>query len=155
MFAARQDLRGKIAEASGAQERWLWGRDRAVALSSFARETYLHDVDPSGRKALLLCDDQLNAATGLIELDGVADSILVCPPDLKHDHLLAVARAAGIDIVAGTSPALEKARDHHQHTTEALERERAALDKRVEAEEERWQKEKDRLRGAIDRARSS
>ena len=111
MFAARQDLRGKIAEASGAQERWLWGRDRAVALSSFARETYLHDVDPSGRKALLLCDDQLNAATGLIELDGVADSILVCPPDLKHDHLLAVARAAGIDIVAGTSPALEKARE--------------------------------------------
>src|SRR5581483_4055608 len=109
MLAARLDLRTKIAEASGAQERWLWGRDRAVALSSFAAKTYLHDADPAGRKALLLCDDQLTAATGLIELDGVADSILICPPDLKSDHLLAVSRAAGIDIVAGTPPVLDRA----------------------------------------------
>jgi len=104
-------LRGKIAEASGAQERWLWGRERAVALSSFARKTYLHDADPTGRQVLLLCDDQLTAATGLIELDGVADSILICPPDLKHDYLLAVSRAAGIEMVVGALPALEKARE--------------------------------------------
>jgi len=103
-------LRGKIAEASGAQERWLWGRDHAVALSSFATRTYLHDADPAGRKALLLCDDQLTAAIGLIELDGVADSILICPPDLKDDYLLAVSGAAGVDLVVGTMPILDRAR---------------------------------------------
>src|SRR5205807_6172332 len=57
------------------------------------------------------CDDQLTAATGLIELDGVAGSILVCPPDLKNDHLLVVSRAAGIDMVVGTPPALARARE--------------------------------------------
>src|SRR5438270_820072 len=62
-------------------------------------------------KTLLLCDDQLTAATGLIELDGVAGSILVCPPDLKNDHLLVVSRAAGIDMVVGTPPALARARE--------------------------------------------
>src|SRR5579871_2154852 len=96
-------LRDKIAEASTSQERWLWGRGRAVALSSFARKTYLHGADPTGSKTLLLCDDQLTAATGLIELDGIADSILVCPPDLKDEHLLAVSRAAGIDMVVGSA----------------------------------------------------
>ncbi|MBV8837983.1 MAG: AMP-binding protein, partial [Alphaproteobacteria bacterium] len=102
-------LRGKIVEASGAQERWLWGRRGAVALSSFAAKTYLHGPDPAGRKVLLLCDDQLTATAGLIELDGIADSILVCPPDLKDEHLLAVSRAAGIDMAVGTPSVLVRA----------------------------------------------
>ena len=48
--------------------------------------------------------------------------------------------------------ALEKARARHQTALDAIERDRAALDKRTEAEEARWQKEEDRLRDAVARA---
>ena len=57
--------------------------------------------------------------------------------------------------IAKAEAALDKARDEHQEALDAIERDRAAIEKRIEAEEARWQKEKDRLRDAIDRARSA
>ena len=57
--------------------------------------------------------------------------------------------------IAKAEAALEDAREQHQKTLDAIDRDRAAIEKRIEAEEARWQKEKERLRDAIDRARSA
>jgi len=61
-------------------------------------------------------------------------------------------REAGI---ARAETALEKARERHQDALDAIERDRAAIDRRIEAEEARWQREKERLRDAVDRARTT
>jgi colicin import membrane protein len=57
--------------------------------------------------------------------------------------------------IAKAEAALDEARDEHQAALDAIERDRAAIEKRIDAEEVRWQKEKERLRDAIDRARSA
>jgi acyl-coenzyme A synthetase/AMP-(fatty) acid ligase len=49
------------------------------------------------RSVLLLIKDQLNAALAMIELDGVARRIVLCPPDLAAEHLPGVIAGAGTD----------------------------------------------------------
>ena len=53
----------------------------------------------------------LSAATALIELDGLARRMVLCPPDLKPEHLGAVISAAAVDVavVDGSASAVEGA----------------------------------------------
>src|SRR5207249_8442213 len=50
-----------------------------------------------GRCVLLAAGDQLTAALALIELDGVARRMVLCPPDLSAEHAPAVVRDSGAD----------------------------------------------------------
>src|SRR5947207_3407718 len=50
-----------------------------------------------GRCVLLAAGDQLTAALALIELDGVARRMVLCPPDLSAEHAPAVMRDSGAD----------------------------------------------------------
>jgi acyl-coenzyme A synthetase/AMP-(fatty) acid ligase len=60
----------------------------------------------SGRSVLLATRDQLTAALALIELDGVARRIVLCPPDLAAGHLPEIAANAEVDaIVSDRHPA--------------------------------------------------
>jgi len=52
-----------------------------------------------GRSVVLMAGDQLQTAAALIELDGQARRIVLCPPDLEARHLAAVARDAEADAV--------------------------------------------------------
>jgi acyl-CoA synthetase (AMP-forming)/AMP-acid ligase II len=54
-----------------------------------------------GRSVLLATQAQLSAALALIELDGVARRIVLCPPDVASAHLPAVMEAAEVDAVVG------------------------------------------------------
>jgi hypothetical protein len=54
--------------------------------------------------------------------------------------------------VEKTQGALDKARTRHQTILDAIERDRAALDKRAETEKARWEKEEGRMRDEIARA---
>ncbi|MBO0736850.1 MAG: long-chain fatty acid--CoA ligase, partial [Alphaproteobacteria bacterium] len=58
-----------------------------------------------GCSVMVDCADQLTAALALIELDGVARRIVLCPPDLQAVHVPAVAAAAEIDAVVSDQPA--------------------------------------------------
>ncbi|HWA69334.1 MAG TPA: AMP-binding protein [Rhizomicrobium sp.] len=64
------------------------------------------DADLSGAHVLLRTSDQMHAALALIELDGVAARIVICPPDVKPQHLPPVIRQAGVDVVVSDDPAL-------------------------------------------------
>ena len=50
-----------------------------------------------GRSVLLLTRNQMTAALAMIELDGVARRLVLCPPDLAREHLPGVARGADTD----------------------------------------------------------
>ena len=60
----------------------------------------------SGRNILLRTTDQLFAALGLIELDGVAARIVLVPPDVKPEHLPAVIERAEVEFVVSDDPTL-------------------------------------------------
>jgi len=55
--------------------------------------------------------------------------------------------------IAAAEAALEKARQIHQARVEELQEARAALDRKAEAEETRWEKKKEQLESALRRAR--
>ena len=93
---------------------WLWGAMCAdgqlpagrfqsstsvVALADLAGASSLggHLEDFRGRTVLIAARDQLTAALALIELDGVAQRIVLCPPDLAASYFPAVIQTAGAD----------------------------------------------------------
>jgi colicin import membrane protein len=55
--------------------------------------------------------------------------------------------------VAKAETALEEAKREHEAKVEQIERDRAALDRRAQAEDARWEKQKDKLETALRRAR--
>ncbi len=52
-----------------------------------------------GRSVLVATTDQLTAALALIELDGVARRLILCPPDLPLEHVLVIMATAAVDAV--------------------------------------------------------
>ena len=92
---------------------WLWGAMCAsgtpcgtfhssgtrIALADLAGASSLGGQLESlrDRTVLIATRDQLTAALALIELDGVARRIVLCPPDLAATHFAAVIQTAGAD----------------------------------------------------------
>lgn len=64
-----------------------------------------------GRSVLLAMKDPLRAALAMLELDGVAARMVLCPADLAPEHLPEVARAAAADacVADPQSPAAQLA----------------------------------------------
>jgi acyl-coenzyme A synthetase/AMP-(fatty) acid ligase len=94
-------IRDKLGSASDCQGRFLWGANASIALSDLLQGTSLGGRRPelSGRSVLVTARDPLVTALALIELDGVARRLVVCPPDLSSEHLPAVIVNAGVDAI--------------------------------------------------------
>jgi acyl-coenzyme A synthetase/AMP-(fatty) acid ligase len=90
-----------------------------------------------GRTVLVATCDQLTAALALIELDGVAQRIVLCPPDLAAAHFPAVIQTSAADawvrddaipeqngarltlsVIAQPALIAESSRRHRSHETE-------------------------------------
>src|SRR5262249_33857832 len=100
---ARRDLESlrDWLSRSPDRARHLHGRDASVALDALVRGTSLGGRLPelAGRSVLVATGDQLTAALTLIELDGVARRLALCPPDLAAEHLSSVIVAAEVDAI--------------------------------------------------------
>jgi acyl-coenzyme A synthetase/AMP-(fatty) acid ligase len=92
-------LRDWLDEAD--RDRHLHGLVTSVALADLVRGTSLGSRLPelAGRSVLVATDDQLTAALALIELDGVARRLILCPPDLAVEHLPTVIAEAEVDAI--------------------------------------------------------
>jgi acyl-coenzyme A synthetase/AMP-(fatty) acid ligase len=92
-------LRDCLIEAD--RSRHLHGRATSVALADLAHGTSLGGRlrELAGRTVLLATGDQLTAALALVELDGVARRVILCPPDLAVEHLPAVVADAEVDAI--------------------------------------------------------
>ena len=92
-------LRGLLQLSPGLANRWLYGFRRTAPLGNFANATHLgiDRRDLAGRSVLVRVADMLSAAVALIELDGLARRLILCPPDLKAEHLGAIISSAGLD----------------------------------------------------------
>ncbi|HEY1544652.1 MAG TPA: class I adenylate-forming enzyme family protein [Xanthobacteraceae bacterium] len=93
-----ETLRGWIG---GRADRRLHGRETSVALADLAHGTTLGGrlPDLANRSVLIKTADQLTAALALIELDGVAHRLVLCPPDVADEHMPRVLADAEVDAV--------------------------------------------------------
>ncbi len=80
---------------------------RVVSLTDILDETCLvgRPRQLSGRSVLLAVADQLISALAMIEIDGVARRMLLCPPDLNADHVKTLIEDAEIDAIVTDQPA--------------------------------------------------
>ena len=97
-----------MIEAGGRQSgQRLWDVDVSVGLDDLLGGSCLHEPASAlqGRSVLLAGHSQLAAALAMIELDGVARQLVICPPGLSADQLAAA--AACVDVVVSDLPAAE------------------------------------------------
>lgn len=78
-----------------------------LPLDAFSHATSLGEACArlEGRSVLLFVGDMAKAAAALIELDGLAGRIVLCPPGLEPAHLGALVRDAEVDAIVHDSDA--------------------------------------------------
>jgi acyl-coenzyme A synthetase/AMP-(fatty) acid ligase len=100
-------LWGAMAASGASSDRFLAGADASLTLSELAGVSSLGDrLEPlRGRSVLIFVSDPFTAAMVLIELDGVARRVVLCPPDLSAVHFPQIVREADCDAWVGDSGA--------------------------------------------------
>ncbi|MBR0798891.1 long-chain fatty acid--CoA ligase [Bradyrhizobium jicamae] len=98
-------LRGYLGTAAAG--RTMSDAHRQVSLTGMAGQTWLGGrlFELTGRSVLLDLGTQLQSAIGLAELDGVAQRMLLLPPDVSADHLASLVKTVAIDAVVSDDPA--------------------------------------------------
>lgn len=98
-----RSLREALARGAGAPGRMLHGLDRAIPFADLLDLNCLGG-DVAGRRVLLATSDQFMAALALIALDGLAEAVVLCPPDLAPEHLPVIAGRARADRLVTDRP---------------------------------------------------
>lgn len=98
-----RSLREALAASAPGETRALHGRDRSIAFADLLDLGCLGG-DVAGRRVLLATGDQFSAALALIALDGLAEAVVLCPPDLAPEHLPVIAERAGADLLVTDRP---------------------------------------------------
>ncbi len=99
-------LRGILWETADLERRMLWAGHADVALQAIVAGTCLDGAAPMppGASVLVHTREQSSAAQALIELDGVARRLILCPPDLSQEHLPVVIRDGEVTAVVTDRP---------------------------------------------------
>ena len=99
-----------VSHAPNLAGRALWGAEASVSLGDLVDGSSLGGQLERlrDRSILITTRDQLTAALALIELDGIAARIVLCPPDLPVEQLPYVAATAAADaqVFDGAAPAV-------------------------------------------------
>jgi acyl-coenzyme A synthetase/AMP-(fatty) acid ligase len=87
--------------------RFLSDAEHIASLTDVAGQTCLKGrlAELSGKSVLLAVAGQFLSALAMLEIDGVAWRMLLCPPDLRPDHVKALLEDGGIDAVVTDCPA--------------------------------------------------
>jgi hypothetical protein len=107
----RRSLWESTAAGSLSPRRFVADSTGRFVLADFA-QTYTLAAPPEafrGRTVLISCHRQLPTIQVLLQLDGIARRILLCPPDLAGVHIPAVIAEAEVDVILsdGTGPAAQ------------------------------------------------
>ena len=97
MQALRQVLNAK----AGPGTRMLWAPSADLTIRAMAGGSCLDGspLTPVGQSVLVRTREQISAAKALVELDGLARRLILCPPDLAEDHLPVVVRDGEVTMV--------------------------------------------------------
>ncbi len=104
--APARSLSERIAAARPAPSAVLAGPQRRIALDVLATRA-LVEAPPgtlAGRSVLVRTHDALAAAAALAHLDGLAERLILCPPDLGREALVAAAMSGQAEAILTDSP---------------------------------------------------
>jgi len=100
-LADKSSMWDRLGASKRLSESWLWSASTAVCMDAlscgFALGAPLSRL--CGRTILLTSKEQLSTALALVELDGIARRLVLCPPDISLDVLPWIISTASIDTV--------------------------------------------------------
>src|SRR5580700_1444512 len=90
-----------LGEAAHRSQRFIWSAHSQAALDELAAGSSLACgvEELRARSVLILTCEQLTAALALIQIDGIARRLVLCPPDVDVAQLSFVMERAGVDVV--------------------------------------------------------
>jgi len=96
-----RSLRNALASTGDLSGRFLTDADSYIPLRELIAGSVLYGrgEELRGRSVLLATRDQFISAATLIELDGIAQRVVLCPPDFPLEHLAFVMETAEVDAV--------------------------------------------------------
>jgi len=129
-----------VGDAGRLPERVLWGAAASVTLGDLVHGSSLGGRlgELRGRSVLVATSDQLTAALALIELDGIARRLVLCPPDLPSEHVPFVKTAAAVDALVSDWDAPESGSEGIGSFVRCSPRLTPATSKRDEQHETEW-----------------
>jgi acyl-coenzyme A synthetase/AMP-(fatty) acid ligase len=97
----RASLWSRLSAAGNPSDRFLSDADATVAFGDLVRGSCLDGraEELRGRSVLVSTTSQLTAALTLIELDGIARRLVLCPPDLPLEHIPFIIDLAAADAI--------------------------------------------------------
>jgi acyl-coenzyme A synthetase/AMP-(fatty) acid ligase len=98
-----------ICAAGNFSERFLGGVEAVINFCDLIRSSSLQGraEELRGRSVLIRTKDQLATALAIIELDGLARRMVLCPPDLQTEDLRFIAGSTGADAIVSDLTNLE------------------------------------------------
>src|SRR5258708_701233 len=98
---AASSIRSTLADSRPGRRQWVHGAVRSVRLDDVLSGTCLGGRinELAGRSVVIDTRDQFAAALALVELDGTARRLIVCPPDLAVAHRRAVVDKGEADAI--------------------------------------------------------
>ena len=96
-------------------DRFVAGAEGHIPVSDLVSGSALYGRGDElcGRSVLVAATTQLTTASALIELDGIARRIVLCPPDLPLEHLPFVIDTAAIDAIVSDRTMLRLGSSRH------------------------------------------
>jgi acyl-CoA synthetase (AMP-forming)/AMP-acid ligase II len=103
-------LRSAVSEAADLPGHVVVDPQASIAWSDLVGGSVLYGRgdELSGRSVLVTTRDQITMAAALMELDGIARRIVLCPPDLPLEHLPYVIDAAEVDAIVSDRAVLQQ-----------------------------------------------
>src|SRR5947208_799522 len=94
-------IRDTLNSARCIRCRALFGATASVAMSDLLHGSSLdcHPSELTGRSILLATRDQLAAALAVIQLDGVVDRIIICPPETTLEEFPFLIEKGHVDTI--------------------------------------------------------
>jgi acyl-coenzyme A synthetase/AMP-(fatty) acid ligase len=108
-------LSSALSVAGDLSGRFVFGAEASIALSDLVTGTALYDRGDElcGRSVVVATTSQFTTASALIELDGLARRIILCPPDLPMEHLPFVLESAAVDAIVSDQKKLLELNNRH------------------------------------------
>ena len=98
---SQASLWNTLSAAGDLSARFVFGAEASIALGDLVAGSALYGRGDElrGLSVLIATTNQLTAASALIELDGIARRIVLCPPDLPLELLPFVIDSADVDAI--------------------------------------------------------
>jgi acyl-coenzyme A synthetase/AMP-(fatty) acid ligase len=96
-----EPIRDCLHSSGDCSRRFLWGDSASIPISDMLSGACVAAqlADLSGRSVLIAAKDQFAAASVLMRLEGIANRIVICPPEISSKQLPFVIATGGVDTV--------------------------------------------------------